>query len=138
MDLRANTKDKFLQIYLNKSLVQNQFDPQFNQGTKLENNKNGSIINKLNESRYKRLGSFSVDESHVNTEIAQYVKTYFEKNAKRESKSQVLLNIVQRSMKSIVAGISLWVPTIYKIIASNQDPVQYVYANVVEKFIGDQ
>eukprot|EP00347_Sterkiella_histriomuscorum_P015983 403354949 len=119
-----------------------QIDDSFRQNQQNQSNNNLSIKGRQigeNTSRFKRLSSFSVNESRVNTEIANYVKQYFDlqKSNKRKTKAQVLLNIVSRSVKSVIAAVSLWVPTLYKVISKQQDPVQYVYSNVVEKFLGE-
>ena len=83
----------------------------------------------------RRLGSFTVDESRINNEIASYVTKYFEEDHTQRRKSMLLYRVVKRSVKSILAVLSLWFPHVYNLIASKKDPVQYVYANLVERFM---
>ena len=80
-----------------------------------------------------------MDESRINHEIAKYVTKYFDDNKELQlTTSQVLFRAVKRSLKSTLAVLSLWFPYVHKLIASKKDPVKYVYANLVERFMSEE
>lgn len=55
----------------------------------------------------------------------------------RKSLKKRLVNITKRTIKSIVAIISLWFPSLAKLIQSkNIDSSNFVYANVFGKVFG--
>lgn len=68
------------------------------------------------------------------------MQTYFG-NKNKTNFQKLLLSTTKRVIKSTVAVLSLWFPSIFNLVVGKgqvEDPANYVYTNILDKLTGQQ
>ncbi|CDW77487.1 ab-hydrolase associated lipase region containing protein [Stylonychia lemnae] len=136
-DQKSLRKDKLLEIYLSRSLLSQQSFDEY-----LSDNKETKQIENLSDLAGKKQDriSFTPDESRKQVEetknqeqLAKYVKDYFKnyqiQNKQNERKRDIILKSVRKTIKSVLAVASFWVPDLFNLIQKRKnviDPVKHI------------
>eukprot|EP00347_Sterkiella_histriomuscorum_P006181 403353751 len=133
-------RDKLLEIYLSKSLLSQNLDT-------FQHTPEHQHVNRRKQTQSfspAQIQQNSLNQNRTQEELVKYVKDYFknyELLANRfKPKQSFLLKSVQKSIKSILAVVSFWVPDLFTIIQKQNivDPMKHVYTKLVDSFRGDQ